>query len=336
MQHFLNAAEDREIIFTRGTTEAINLVAHSYGRPNLQPGDEIIVSAHGAPLQHRALADALRARRGATLKVVPIDDERRAAAWTSTRSCWARRPSWSPSRTCPTRWARSTRSSEIIELAHAQGVPVLLDGCPGGPAPGRSTCRSWTATSTPSPATSCTARPASACSTARRSCWRRMPPYQGGGDMIRPRHLREDDLQRAAQQVRSRHAEHRRRRRAGRRARLPANLGLRQDRRARAATLLAYATERLCGDPRRADLIGTATHKASVLSFTLEGAHPHDVGTMLDRQAIAVRTGHHCAQPLMERFGVAGHGARLVRPLQHREEIEALASALRRVKEIFG
>ena len=172
VQHFLNARHADEIIFTRGTTEAINLVAQSYARPRLQPGDEIILSRDGASCQHRAVADGVRDRTGAVIKVVPINDEGELVFEEYLKLLGPR-----------------TKLVGVVHVSNALGTinPVKRDH-PRWPTPTacrcwstvprrlrtrRSTCRSWTATSTRSPATSSTARRASACCTASRRCSKR-------------------------------------------------------------------------------------------------------------------------------------------------------------------
>ena len=140
-------------------------------------------------------------------------------------------------------------------------------------------------------------------------------------------HLREDALQRAALQVRGRHAEHRRRRRPRRGDRLPGGDRSRRPRSRTSTTLLDYATARVREIPG-VRLIGNARHKAGVLSFVIEGVHPHDVGTILDQQGIAIRTGHHCAQPVMDRFGVPATVRASLAIYNTREDIDALVAAL--------
>ena len=200
----------------------------------------------------------------------------------------------------------------------------------------RSTCRRSAATSTPSPATRCTARPASACSTARAALLEAMPPWQGGGDMIRSVTLREDDLQRAPVQVRGRHAEHRRRDRPRRGARLPDGHRPRAHRRARARAARVRARARCARSPGCASSAPRARRRR-VLSFVLDGVHPHDIGTILDREGIAIRTGHHCAQPVMERFGVPATARASLGALQHaRARSTRSCAGLHKVREMFA
>ena len=311
------APTPREIIFTRGTTEAINLVAQSCGRQHVGAGDEILITAmehHSNIVPWQMLCE----QTGATLRVVPINDagelrldELRAAA---------RRRARSSSRSAHVSNALGTINPverDRSTLAHARGVAGARRRRPGGAAPARSTCRSSTATSTPSPATRCSARPASACSTARPQLLEAMPPYQGGGDMIRSVTLREDDLQRRCR-TSSRPARRTSpaRSASARRSTTSTAIGLRRDRgaRARAARVRDGAASREIPGVR---IIGTARHKAAVLSFVIEGVHPHDVGT--DPRPRGRRGPHRppLRQPVMERFGVAGDRPRLVRALQH-------------------
>ena len=194
-----------------------------------------------------------------------------------------------------------------------------------------STCRRSTATSTRSRATRCYGPTGIGVLYGKAALLEAMPPYQGGGDMIALGHLREDDLQRAAVQVRGGHAEHRRRRSAS----APRST----TRRRSASSAIARATSTSCsptrtaaarGDPGRAHHRHGARRRPSVLSFVLDGVHPHDVGTILDREGIAVRTGHHCAQPVMDALRHSGDGPRSLALYNTREEIDALVRGAHR------
>ena len=165
-----------------------------------------------------------------------------------------------------------------------------------------------------------------------------MPPYQGGGDMIRSVTFEKTDVRRAAAQVRGRHAEHRRRDRARRGASTTSSGD-------RASTRIAAHEDellRLRHASALAEIRGPAAdrhareRKAGVLSFVLDGVHPHDVGTILDHEGVAIRTGHHCAQPVMERFGVPATARASLACYNTREEIDALVGGLRKVREVFG
>ena len=169
----------------------------------------------------------------------------------------------------------------------------------------RSTCRRSTAISTSPPATSCTARPASACCTASEALLEAMPPFMGGGDMIRSVTFEKSTWNDAAVQVRGRHAGHRRRGRPRRGASTTSQaIGLRRRSPRTSATCSTYGTAALRAIAgRAADRHRAATRRASCRSC-MDGVHPHDIGTIVDREGVAIRTGHHCAQPVMERFGI--------------------------------
>ena len=162
-----------------------------------------------------------------------------------------------------------------------------------------------------------------------------MPPYQGGGDMIRSVTFEKIDLERPAVQVRSRHAEHRRRDRPRRGDRLHL-AGSGSITSPRTSTSCSSTAPTLLQQIPGLRLIGTARHKASILSFVLEGIHPHDIGTIVDQEGIAVRTGHHCAQPVMERFCVPATARASLAMYNTRADIDTLAAAIRRVQTVFG
>ena len=208
----------------------------------------------------------------------------------------------------------------------------------GRAAPARSTSRRSTATSTRSRATRCTGRPASACCTGRRSCSRSMPPYQGGGDMIASGDLREDDLQRrcrtSSRRARPNIAGGDRPRRGDRlpRRRRPRRASPRTRRRC-SPTRDRGARRRSGGAPRR----HRAARRRPCSPSSSDGVHPHDIGTILDREGIAIRAGHHCAQPVMDRFGVPATARASLRVLQHaRTRSTRSSAALAKVREMFA
>ena len=182
VRRFLNAADAREIVFVRGTTEAINLVAATYGRAHIAAGDEVVISEmehHSNIVPWQMLCE----EKGARLRVIPITDAGELRLDEYERLLVSERASWR-SRTCRMRSARSTRSRTSSVSRTAAGFPCS-SMAPRRSRTCRSTCRRWAAISTSSPDTRCSARPGSACSTAERRCSTRCRPYQGGGDMIR-------------------------------------------------------------------------------------------------------------------------------------------------------
>jgi cysteine desulfurase/selenocysteine lyase len=328
---FLNAPDAREIDFVRGTTEAINLVAASFGRPRLGPGDEVLVT-HMEHHSNIVPWQLLCQEKGATLRVAPIDDRGALVMEEFQRLLGPR-----------TRLAAVTHVSnalgtinpvrELVDVAHAAGVPVLVDGAQAVPHQRVDV-----------QALGCDFYAFSSHKvfgpTGVGVLWGRgehldaMPPYQGGGEMIlsvsfeetlykEPPYRFEAGTPDIAGVV-------------GLGAALDYVTALGLDAvEAHEQALLAYATERLREIPGLR-LIGTAPHKAAVLSFVLDDVHPHDVGTILDRSGVAVRTGHHCAQPVMERFGVPATIRASLALYNTREDVDALVTALHEVREVFA
>ncbi len=331
VQRFLNARSADEVVFTKGTTEAINLVAASYGEAFLRTGDEIILSE----LEHHANIvpwQLLRGRTGIVIKVVPVDDSGAFdldayAALLSPRTKLVALTHVSNA------FGTILPIEEIIARAHATGAHVLLDGAQGivhCPVDVQALdvdfyCFSGHKLYGPS---------GIGVLYGKSALLEAMPPYQGGGDMIRQVTFEKTTF-----------AEPPARFEAGTPP-IASAIGLHAaidylaalDRAAvhgHEADLLAYATERLSAI-NTLRLYGTAPEKASILSFTLDGAHPHDIGTILDRAGVAVRVGHHCAQPLMDRFGITGTVRASFGLYNTRADVDALVDALEEVREIFG
>ncbi len=300
IQRFLNAAQPREIIFVRGATEGINLVAQTYGRRTVGRGDEIVITT----LEHHSNIvpwQILCEEKGAALRVVPIDD-----------------------------------AGEIDVAAyepHRRGIPVLVDGAQAAPHL-RVDVR----------ALDCDFYTFSGHKTygptgigvlyGKSALLEQMPPFQGGGDMIKSVSFEKtvyNDLPYKFEAGTPHIAGA-----IGLAAALEYLEALGLDHvGAYEQELLAHGTDRLARIPGLT-LIGTAREKAGVLSFVVDGIHPHDVGTILDREGIAVRTGHHCAMPVMTRFEIAATTRASLAFYNTHEEIDALADALGRVREIFG
>jgi len=331
VQRFLNAADRREIVFTRGTTEAINLVAQSYGRTHIGAGDEIIVTEmehHSNIVPWQLLAKQV----GAELRVVPIDDsgtldlEAYAKLFTPrTRLVGLVHVSNALGTVNPVR--------EMVATAHAHGVPVLLDGA-----------QAVAHQAVDVQELDCDFYAFSAHKlygpTGLGVLWGRhelleaMPPWQGGGDMIlkvsfagstfnTPPYRFEAGTPHIAGAI-------------GLAAAIDYVEALGFDAIARhEMKLLDYASAAVAEIPG-VRLIGTAQHKAAILSFVMEGVHAHDVGTVLDFEGVAVRAGHHCAMPVMEHFGVAATTRASFGLYNTRDEVDALVRGLRRVEETFG
>ncbi|HLF04671.1 MAG TPA: cysteine desulfurase [Dehalococcoidia bacterium] len=331
VQRLINAAEDREIIFVRGTTEAINLVAQTYGRQNVGAGDEIIISA----MEHHSNIvpwQMLCQERGARLRVAPCNDagellldEFEALLGPRTKLVSIVHVSNALGTINP--------AKQIVELAHRWGVPVLLDGAQAAPHMPLDV-----------QALGCDFYAFSGHKLygptgigvlyGRAELLEAMPPYQGGGDMIRSVTYEktlyntlpfkfEAGTPHIAGVI-------------GLGAAIDYVNGIGLDRIAACEDeLLRYGTQCLStiGGLR---IIGTAKEKAGILSFVLDKAHPHDIGTILDAEGIAIRTGHHCAQPLMERLGIPATARASLAFYNTREEIDALVKGIDRVIEVFS
>ena len=331
VRQFINAADDKEIIFVRGTTEGINLVAQTYGRQNIGPDDEIIISA----MEHHSNIvpwQMLCQEKGAHLKVVPINDDGELLLDEYEKLLNPR-----------TKLVSIVHQSnalgtinpveQIVELAHGRGVPVLLDGA-----------QSIAHVPIDVTRVGCDFYVFSGHKLygptgvgvlyGRAELLDAMPPYQGGGEMIRSVTFEKtlynvipNKFEAGTQNIAGSVG-------LGAAIDYVSNLGM-DNIAAYENELVAYGTERLSEiGPVR--LIGTARHKGSILSFVMENAHPHDVGTILDAEGIAVRTGHHCAQPLMDRFGVPATVRASLAFYNTKEEIDTLVKGIDRVIEVFS
>jgi cysteine desulfurase / selenocysteine lyase len=330
VRKFINAADQAEIIFVRGTTEAINLVAASFGRPRIKAGDEIVISAlehHSNIVPWQLLAEEV----GARIRVIPMTDAGEL-----------RMEEYEPLLTPRTRLVSVVHVSnslgtinpvrEIVAMAHARNIPVMLDGAQAVPH-----------LAVDVQALDCDFYAFSGHKMfgptgvgvlyGKRALLEAMPPYQGGGDMISSVTFEKSEYNVIPHKFE-----------AGT-PNITGAVGLGTaidylaglDRTAMETyeqDLLAYATERLSAAPG-VRLVGTAAEKASVLSFVMEGIHPHDIGTILDREGVAIRTGHHCTQPVMHRLGVPATARASLAFYNTREEIDTLIAALGKVREIF-
>ena len=331
VRRLINAASTREIIFVRGTTEAINLVAQSYARPRLKPGDEILITW----LEHHSNIvpwQLLCQQTGALLKVVPINaaGEVELPAFESLLSARTRlvavaHVSNALGTVLPVR--------EIIKAAHARGVPVLLDAAQAVPHMSidvRELDCDFYAFS----GHKMYAPTGIGVLYGRETLLEAMPPWQGGGDMILKvsfdgttynalPHKFEAGTPNIAGTV-------------GLGAAIDYLEAIGMERiAAYEHELLDYATQRLA-EVRGLRPIGTARHKAAVLSFVLDGIHPHDIGTILDSVGIAIRTGHHCAMPVMDFFQVPATARASLSFYNTRAEVDRLVAALHQAREVFG
>jgi len=331
VRQFLGAADVSEIIFVRGTTEAINLVAHSFCRPRVRAGDEILITAmehHSNIVPWQILCE----QTGAQLRVAPINDEGELLLGEFERLLTSRTRL---AAVCHISNALGTVNpiSEMIEMAHRRKVPVLVDGAqaaPHMPVNVRELDCDFYAFSGHK-----LYGPTGIGVLYGKAQWlEEMPPYQSGGDMIRSVTFEKTTYNSLPYKFEAGTPHIAGVIGLGAAVDYLNGIGLE-----RAAAyereLLEYATERARRIPGLR-IIGTAREKAGVLSFVLEGIHPHDVGTILDREGIAVRAGHHCAMPVMERFGIPATTRASFAFYNTPQEVDALVAGIERVQEVFA
>jgi cysteine desulfurase / selenocysteine lyase len=331
VRRFLNARSTREIVFVRGTTEAINLVANSWGRSHVGPGDEILITY----LEHHANIvpwQMLCAATGAQLRAVAVRpngeldlEEFRRLLSARTRLVAVAHVSNALGTILPVH--------EIVQLAHARGVPVLLDGAQAVPHQ-----------TVDVQAIDCDfyafsghkvyAPTGIGALYARESLLAAMPPWQGGGDMILSVSIQSSTYNELPWRFEAGTPNISGAVGLGAALEYVQSLG-RSAIAAHEHALLELATARLSALPRL-KLIGTASAKAAVVSFTMDGVHPHDIGTILDSEGIAIRTGHHCAMPIMESFGLAATARASFGCYNNAEDVDRLVEGLQKVRKLFG
>ena len=327
----LNAREECEVIFVRGTTEGINLVAQTYGRSRFGEGDEILISG----LEHHSNIvpwQMLCEQTGARLRVIPVNDRGELILEEYERLLTPR-----------TRLVGVVHISNalgtinpikrMIEMAHRRNIPVLVDGAQGVPH-SRIDVQDLDCDFFAFSGHKVYGPTGIGVLYGKRELLDAIPPYQGGGDMIvsvtfektvynvlpyrfeagTPDIAGAIGLAAALDYVNS--------------------VGL-DNITAYEHELLEYATEQLESIPRLR-ILGMAREKASVISFVLEGVHPHDIGTIIDREGVAIRTGHHCTQPVMQRFGVPATARASFAFYNTREEVDMLVRSVHKVLEVFG
>jgi cysteine desulfurase/selenocysteine lyase len=331
IRRHLNAASPREIVFVRQTTEGINLVMASYGRRFVGAGDEIVISA----IEHHANIvpwQMLCEEKGARLRVVPIDDRGDLVMEEYARLLGPRTKLVAITQVSNA-LGTVTPIKEIIGLAHQQDIPVLVDGAqavPHQPVDVRELdCDFYVFSGHKAYG------PTGIGVLYGKEQWlERMPPFQGGGDMIKSVTFEKTIYNELPYKFEAGtpHIAGAIGLAAG--LEYIARLGLEQIR-SYEHELLAYGTE-LLSAVSGVRLIGTARHKAAVLSFVLDGVHAHDLGTILDQQGVAIRAGHHCAMPVMQRFGVPATARASIAFYNTRAELETLAAAIEEAREIFA
>ncbi|HEY0457566.1 MAG TPA: cysteine desulfurase [Pyrinomonadaceae bacterium] len=331
VKRFINAGEAKECIFVRGCTEGVNLVAYSYGRKFVATGDEIIISAmehHANIIPWQVLAE----EKGARLRVIPIN-QRGELVIEEYENMLNERTKIVAVAHVSNSLGTINPVKEMIATAHKFGVPVLVDGAqaiPHFPVDVQDLDADFYAFS----GHKMFAPTGSGILYGKRELLEKMPPYQTGGSMIRTVTFEKTTYAGLPEKFE-----------AGTPA-IAAGIGLGAavdylnsiDFEAAAAyehELLEYATEKLSAI-EGVKIIGTAREKASVLSFTIENIHPHDIGTILDQSGIAIRAGHHCAQPVMQFFDVPATARASFAFYNTREEVEKLAEAVEKVIEVFA
>ena len=331
VQQFINAARPSEIIFVRGTTEAINLVAQTYGRANVGEADEVLITA----MEHHSNIvpwQLLCQEKHAKLRVAPINDAGELILEEFERLLGPRTKIVAVGHVSNALGTINPIAT-IVKIAHARNVPVLVDGAQAVPR-----------MPVDVQALDCDFYTFSGHKTygptgigvlyGKLSLLEAMPPYQGGGEMISSVSFEKTVYNKVPHKFEAGTPD------------ISGPIGLRaaieylqrlgmENIARHEHALLSYATERVSKVPG-VRLVGTAKAKTGVLSFVMEGVHPHDIGTILDQEGIAIRTGHHCAQPVMTRFGLDATARASFGLYNTKEEVDALVRGLEKVREVFA
>ena len=330
-QRFINARKTSEIVFVRGTTEAINLVAQTYGRAHVRRGDEVLITAmehHSNIVPWQMLCE----ETGAKLRVAPINtrgelllDEYEKLLGPSTRIAAISHVSNALGTINP--------AKEMIRMAHARGVPVLVDGAQAVPHM-RVDVQDLDCDFYAFSAHKMYGPTGIGVLYGKSELLEAMPPWQGGGDMISSVTFEKTTYNKVPHKFEAGTPDIAGVIGLGAAIAYMESIGV-DAIGAHEHELLVYGTERLAATPD-VSIIGKAENKAGVLSFTLENIHPHDIGTILDQEGIAVRTGHHCAQPVMDFFCIPATVRASLAVYNTKEEIDALIQGIERVKEMLG
>ena len=331
VRRFVNAGRREEIVFVRGATEAINLVAQSYGRAHVKAGDEVLITAmehHSNIVPWQILCE----ENGAHLKVAPIDDRGELRLEEFEKLIGSR-----------TKMVAVTQVSnalgtvlplgEMIAMAHRRGIPVLVDGAQAVPH-----------FAVDVQALDCDFYAFSGHKVyaptgigvlyGKKALLDEMPPYQGGGDMISSVTFEKTTYNALPFKFEAGTPDIAGAIALGAALKYIGDLGMDKIT-AHEKELLDYATEAV-GALDGVRLIGTARERAGVLSFVMDGVHAHDLGTILDQEGVAIRTGHHCAQPVMERFGVPATARASFAVYNTKEDVDALVKGIRAAHEVFA
>ena len=331
VQRFINAPHVQEIVFVRGATEAINLVAQTYGRRHVGSGDEVLVTAmehHSNIVPWQMLCE----EKGAKLRVAPINDagellldEFEDLIGPRTKIVAIPHVSNALGTVNPVQ--------EIVRLAHDRDIPVVVDGAQAAPH-----------AKVDVQALGCDFYAISSHKMfgpmgigvlyGKTELLEAMPPYQGGGDMISSVTFEKTIYNKLPFKFEAGTPDVAGAIGLGAAIEYLDAIGMEKIA-AYEHDLLAYATEKVSAIPG-VRLIGTAQDKAGVLSFVMDNIHPHDIGTILDQEGVAIRTGHHCAQPVMQRFGIPATARASFALYNTKEEVDALAQGIKKVQEVFS
>jgi cysteine desulfurase/selenocysteine lyase len=330
-RQFLNAASDAEIVFVRGTTEAVNLVASSWGHRHLKAGDEIVISAmehHSNIVPWQMLCEA----RDARLRVIPIND-RGEAILEEYEKLLNPRTRLVAVAHVSNALGTVNPVAEMIAMAHRAGALILIDGAQAAPHLGVDV-RALDADFYAFSGHKVLGPTGIGILYGKQALLENMPPYQGGGDMIRTVTFEKTTYADLPYKFEAGTPNIAGGIGLGAALEYIGRIGIERIA-AWEHQLLRYGTEQLERIPGLR-IIGTAREKAAVISFVIEGIHPHDIGTVLDLDGIAVRTGHHCAQPVMDRFHVPATTRASLAFYNTLAEIDKLVTGIHKVKEVFS
>jgi cysteine desulfurase/selenocysteine lyase len=330
LQHFIHAREEREVIFTSGTTDAINLVMHGYGRKFIGRGDEIILTTlehHSNIVPWQMLAE----EKGATIRVVPINDAGELMI-DDYEKLFNERTKFVSVMHVSNALGTVNPIKQMIDFAHVHGVPVLVDGAQAAPHmqidvqdldcdfyafSGHKLCGPT----------------GIGILYGKAALLERMQPFKGGGDMILSVTFEKTTYNTIPHKFEAGTPPIAAAIGLGAAVDYLSTIGM-DAIHAHELGLLNYAREQMDRLPG-VRIIGTAEHKAAVLSFVVDGVHPHDIGTLLNEEGIAVRTGHHCAQPVMQRFKLPATSRASFAFYNNMAEVDALIAGIRTVQKVF-
>jgi cysteine desulfurase/selenocysteine lyase len=330
VRRFIGARKTTEIIFTRGTTESINLVAQSYGRSMLKAGDEILIT-HMEHHSNIVPWQMLCLEKGCVLKVAPINDAGELIFEAFEKLLSSRTKLVSVS-AVSNALGTVNPIKDILHAAHARGIPVLIDGAQAM-SHQRINVSEWDCEFLAFSGHKMFAPTGVGVLYGKEELLNAMPPVQGGGDMISSVRFEKTTYNVLPYKFEAGTPHIAGVIGLGEAIDYIQNIGMDSIQK-QEEELLEYGTH-ILSEISGLRLIGTAKNKSAILSFILDDIHPHDIGTILDQEGIAIRTGHHCAQPVMDRFGVPATARASLAFYNTREDLDRLAQGLHKVKELF-